>query len=146
MSLDENEIKFDTRPSGGKHFKKNDKLLPKARLACNYYLRGMSVKQAMLKAGYAESYCADSTHQMNFLKNRLVQTYLRERQEEFADFEETDKAKIAQYLKHIIKDDDAKDRSKAVELYMRLTSPISENITKEDVKGIVINIEQAKPD
>lgn len=51
---------------------------PKLQMVCNYYLQGMSVRQALLKVGYSDAYASHNAGK--FLKNKEVITYIRNRQ------------------------------------------------------------------
>ena len=144
MSLEE-DLRFDDREYKNQVAKKRHVLTPKAKMTCEYYLRGMSAREAMLKAGYAESYCCDQRNVARFLKTRTVIAYLRGRQEEIAEAESIDKSKLIKYAQHILKDDDNKDRTKALELLMRMTQPFDPSHTsKEDTKPITLTINVAE--
>ena len=75
---------------------------PKLQKVCNYYLKGMSMREALLKAGYSDAYASHNSSK--FLHNRSVQKYIRERQKEEADAELanaiTIKNKLLELSKH----------------------------------------------
>ena len=50
---------------------------PKQQKACNYYLQGMSMRQAMMKAGFSQAYADHNAAQ--FLKHRGMIAYIRNR-------------------------------------------------------------------
>lgn len=58
-------------------------MTPKQQKVANYYLSGMSMRQAMLKAGYNESYAGHQAPQ--FLKHKGMIEYIRKRQQDEAD-------------------------------------------------------------
>lgn len=144
--MDLDDLRFDDRDAPGTKFKKHNVLTPKARNACELYLKGKSIKQAMLSAGYAKSYVEGPVACMRFFKNRCVVDYIRQRQEELSKANAIDQSKLIKYAEHILDDDDSRDRTKALELLMRMVTNLPENIKNEDIKQITINIEQAKPD
>lgn len=62
-------------------------MTPKLIKVCNFYLEGMSVREALLKSGYSDAYASHMSSK--FLNNREVQKYLREQmqmQQEYADY------------------------------------------------------------
>jgi phage terminase small subunit len=60
-----------------------DRLTPKMQNVCLLYLKGMSMRQALLQAGYTESFALH--HASKFLKSRACQKFIRERQAQAAE-------------------------------------------------------------
>ena len=120
------------------------KLTPKQVKACEGFIRGMSMRAAMVASGYNPSYCDGVAHVMRFLKNREIVRYIKARQSQIAEAEQLDKSELVKYARAIVADNDPKDRSKAVELLMRMGLPIADpaTLTKDDIKSISINIEK----
>jgi phage terminase small subunit len=58
---------------------------PKLQKVCNFYLKGMSMRESLIKGGYSDSYASHNSSK--FLHNRQVQRYIRERQQEEAKAE-----------------------------------------------------------
>lgn len=77
-------------------------LTPKQQTVCNLYLTGMSMRAAMMQAGYDEKYATQNL--FTFYKNRDVQAYLRMRLKEFADAARADDAFLLKNLTDIICD------------------------------------------
>lgn len=123
-------------------------LTPKMIQACEAYLRGKSMREAMLEAGYSPKYVEGNVAVMRFLKNRLIIEYLRKRKKQHAEVADIDAQYILARLKHIILSDSDKDRTKAVELLIRMTQPMPDRdrLVKEDLRSININITEAKKD
>ena len=120
-------------------------LTPKIIRAAEGYIRGKSMRQAMIDAGYSEKYCEGNVAVMRFLKNRLVIEYIRKRQAEQIAAANLDAAELIRHARRIIASDDPKDRTKALELLMRMGLPIADpaTLTKDDIKSINISIETA---
>jgi phage terminase small subunit len=122
-------------------------LSPKEIKACEGYLRGLSLRKALLEAGYSSNYCEGNAHLFNWLKRRHICSYIRQRQLQIATAESLDKSELIKVARHIIASDDPKDRAKALELLMRLGVSLDPSqLTKDDVKGINITINQVNKD
>lgn len=80
-------------------------MTPKQQKAANYYLSGMSMRQAMLKAGYNESYAGEQAPQ--FLKHRGMIEYIRQRQQDEADAELADAVYTKKKLMELVESPDA---------------------------------------
>jgi len=81
-------------------------LKPKLQKVCNFYLTGDSMREALIKAGYSDSYASHNSHK--FLHNRSVMAYIRERQKEIEDAALADDIFLRADLKRIIKDPKSK--------------------------------------
>lgn len=126
---------------------------PKLQKVCNFYLSGMSMREALLKAGYSDGYASHSSSK--FLHNREVQKYIRERQQAEAEAALADDIFLLDDLKRIIKDPNAFPLEK-VEARKLLEKIIGRNkeieakfksievAPKESI--ININIQEAKKD
>ena len=121
-------------------------LTPRAILACENYLKGSSLKKAMLDAGYAPSYCDMTKNIVAFLKNRQVIEYLRARQRVIAVSHNKDIAYLIEKLSQWMEEGDPRDRSKCAELLMRMITPMKnpEEVTKDDLHQITINFGEAR--
>ena len=118
-------------------------LSPKEIQACENYLRGMSLRKALLAAGYSPNYCEGNAHLFNWLKRRHICSYIRQRQVELSKSYTLDKAELIKYARHILQSDDPRDRTKALEILMRLGIPMDEQVFMdkgEAVKAITFNI------
>jgi phage terminase small subunit len=129
-------------------------LTPKIQRCGNFYLKGMSMRQAMIQAGYTEQYA--ETHCTDFFKNRKLIQYIRDRQKAVEEATLVDEVFVLNELKKIINDPSAslKDRNDAIKtLNDRITrsqeinaklEEIKErnsNLAKEEDKNIIIKIE-----
>jgi len=75
-------------------------ITPKQQKVCEYYLKGMSMRQALLQSGYSDSY---ATHMaVKFLHSRAICEYLRKRQEEIAKASTIDITYVYRELSKII--------------------------------------------
>ena len=120
-------------------------LTPRMIKACENYIRGMSIREAMLKDGYHSDYASEPKHCVAFLKSRQVIKYIRDRQQQIAEAESLDKSELVKAARKIIQDGDPRDRTKALELLMRMGLPIDERtIDESSVKAIHINFTEAK--
>jgi len=121
---------------------KNDALTSKMITACEAYIRGLSMRAAMEKAGYTHEYCDCPAHVMHFLKTRAVVAYIKKRRDDIAAAANLDAAEVIKAVRQIVADNNPRDRVAAVSLLFRLGVPLPapENITKDDIAGININI------
>lgn len=114
-------------------------------MACENYLKGMSLRKALLAAGYSPNYCDGNPHLFNWIKRRHICEYLRERQKQIVKVFNKDKGYIISKIEHILEDDNPKDRVQALLLLERMVVPKEmEEYKKEDVKGITINFNEIK--
>lgn len=119
---------------------------PKEIIACENYLKGMSLKKALVAAGYSETYIEGPLHLFRWLKRRHICAYIRQRQTQLAKLFNKDKAYLVEKLEEIIDESNPRDRVQALLLLERLVVPKELSDLKiEDVKGITININEAKP-
>jgi len=79
---------------------------PKLQKVCNFYLTGDSMREALLKAGYSDSYASHNS--TKFLHNREVMAYIRERQKEIEESALADDIFLRADLKRIIKNPKSK--------------------------------------
>lgn len=120
-------------------------LTPRMIRAAEAYIRGMSMREAMIKAGYTSDYASEPNHVACFLKSRQVIKYIRNRQQQIAEAESLDKSELVKMARAIIADGDPRDRSKALELLMRMGLPIDEKqIDASSVKAINITFGEAR--
>lgn len=84
---------------------------PKLQKVCNFYLSGMSMREALIKAGYSDAYASHNSSK--FLHNRSVMAYIRERQKEIEDAALADDIFLRADLKRIIKDPQSTPYDKA---------------------------------
>lgn len=111
--------------------------------ACEGYLRGLPMREAMNKAGYNKSYTDGAAHVMRFLMNRHVINYLRKRQAMIAEANTLDKNELVGIARKIA-NDNKPDRAKGLELLIRLGVPIEpDKVTREDLKAITITFNEA---
>jgi phage terminase small subunit len=85
---------------------------PKQQMACNFYLQGMSMRQAMIKAGFSPVYADHNAAQ--FLKHRGMIEYIRARQKDVADTQLADAIFVRKKLIELTNDPDSRVRLQAV--------------------------------
>jgi hypothetical protein len=121
-------------------------LTPKMIKACEGYIRGRSMREAMIEAGYAKTYVEGTVATMRFFKNRQVIEYIRKRQDQIAKAASLDASECIEAARRIVADNDPRDRHKGLELLMRMGIPIGDpaTLTKDDIKSISINFTEAK--
>jgi phage terminase small subunit len=119
-------------------------MTPKLIKVCNFYLEGMSVREALLKAGYSDAYASHMGSK--FLNNREVQSYLREQmklQQDYINYKHKD---FFKFLKSKIEDPlvDEKQKVEYAKLLQRLGGFDKEmdirikelEVTKEKLKAL----------
>ena len=127
-------------------------MTPKQQKTANFYLKGMSMRQAMLKAGYNESYAGSQAPQ--FLKNRGMIEYIRQRQQDEADAELADAIYTKKKLMDLVASGDPELAIPALKLLdahnkwqAELEAKFAEienKIKEPNDSSIVINIGEAK--
>lgn len=129
---------------------------PNIQKVCNFYLGGMSMRQALVAAGYSESY-ADH-HSLKFLKNKEVMTYIRARQKDEADAALADAIYTRTRLMDIVADKTATNREKiealrALDAHNKWMSELdarlkelenSKKVTENNASVININLNEYK--
>jgi phage terminase small subunit len=129
---------LDKTKIGDRYMADTSNLNSRQILACEYYIKGMSLVEAMRKAGYNDSYCEGKRAGWRYLQNRHVQNYIRERKKEIASVAFLDTAWIAKHVKDWIEEGNTADRVKAAELLNRLVNPDVENSVDETSKKVTI--------
>ena len=79
-------------------------LKPRMQKCGNLYLKGMSMRKAMIECGYSEQYA--ESHCTDFLKNRELMAYIRKRQKEEADVALADAIMVKKKLMELANDSD----------------------------------------
>ena len=139
VEITDKDLEFKDDPKDGKKaIRKEHMMTPREIHACELYLKGMSLSDAMRKAGYNPSYCEGKKAVWRFLKNRVILTYLRKRKKEISEVYEVDRNWIARRAKKWV-DEGGIDRVKAAELLERLTTNTDEFSPDQTNKGISIN-------
>jgi phage terminase small subunit len=98
----------------------------KQRLVCEYMLKGLTILEAHLKAGYAKD-TATQISKAKFFRNRGVQAYMRERLDQIATATGTD-------LNWLIKGLKAKAEQGDIKAYELLTKILSPELAKYGVE------------
>jgi phage terminase small subunit len=86
-------------------------MTPKLQKVCNFYLNGMSMREALLKAGYSDSYAEHNS--TKFLHNREVIKYIKTRQKAEADASLVDAIYLLDQLKKIIDSPNSTNKEKS---------------------------------
>ena len=127
---------------------------PKQQKVCRYYLEGMSMRLALIKAGFSDAYASHNA--AKFLHSREVMEYIRKRQKELEDAELADMKFVRRKLMEIaekrgIEERDAIAATRAlgdmiIEME-KLQAKIKEiEVAKESPKEFVINLNEIKKD
>ena len=85
-------------------------LTPKQQKVCQMYLKGMSMREALIAAGFSESYAKHMAYK--FLKRRNVVEYIRKEQKLLHDFESYDRQHFYKFLVGKLADSNVEDREK----------------------------------
>jgi phage terminase small subunit len=112
---------------------------PKLQKVCNYYLQGMSMREALIKAGYSDAYASHMSSK--FLHNRECQRYIRARQKDEADAAMVDRIYLLKNLQRIIDRPGVEERDKNAALKI-----MNEYISKQDEIKAKIDVAEKQLD
>ena len=85
-------------------------LTPKQQKVCQMYLKGMSMREALIAAGFSEGYAKHNAYK--FLKRRNVVEYIRKEQKLLHDFESYDRQHFYKFLVGKLADAKVEDKDK----------------------------------
>ena len=78
--------------------------------ACQYYIDGMSMRQAMIKAGYNETYASHNASQ--FLANKGIIKFIKAEQAKLVEFEGYKRQHFYKFLVDKLSDVNVEDKDK----------------------------------